>query len=361
MQTLVKSGKEYTLKKRDIKLIKEGACNLIYTVNLNNEEWYLKSDNGDSVPMRASDFEVFASFLLKRVLTDKYNKDILDYEYAKVKKSDISGCISKSFLNENDKLLLFISIYTVEIYNKENGTNYKYDDFLKNRDMFESFYYDVYTSKEYAGKRTNMQFNMSVQHIVKSMEDYITQKGLKCNLKKLEFDLEKMVICDYFISNYDRNFCNISFVVNENNELYLSPNFDNGLSNGAIWDCYEERYKKNIKYGHCPLIDSKVTLSTDGETVDFSGNKLFSNKGIMAIEIYEMTKQSPIIKQVVDNFVNCDLEQCFIDFAREKGCELNEEQKERIKLYYNKKREMYLSKVQRLKSKLKNKEIEREM
>lgn len=338
----------------------KGACNVIYKIVIDGEDWYMKCDKSGNpflqqsyvIPMRASDFEVFASFMLKRISPQNLKNDILDYEFADCLEFGISGCISKSFLKQNENLISFTPMLLVDLYNEKYGTKFKYLDYRDNCVNFASFYNTYYNYGEGFTDRYNGKFKISVQHIVKSMKDFCMEFGYKCNLKKMEIDLEKMVVCDYFISNYDRHAGNICFIIDEHKNLKLAPNFDNSLSNGAIWDFYENTYNINAEKGIFMCTNQDVTLSEDGEKVDFTGNKLYGNKGILPIEIYALTKNSATISEIVNNFLSLDLDECFSDFALEKGIELSWEQKERIATYFNKKREDYLKKINRLNEKI---------
>lgn len=350
-------NKQYNIGFDDLKLESKGPINDIYSIILGNEKWFFKRENKktNKLTMSATDFEVFASFLLKRVFTEKYNKCVVNYEYAELKGYVLQGCASKSFLSKKENYIDYLPIFMMDLYNNLTKQNLRYAEY-ENCKVLTNIYFNQWCDAKKDIELREKKFVLSVQTIVQSIEKYAKEMKLKCNVKQLEFDLTKMVISDYFISNSDRNITNITFIITKNKHLELAPIFDNGLSNGILFESAEKRFYDKKQQGDLPRFKPMITLSTDGETVDFENNKLYGNKGVLPLEIYELSKKSPKVKEIVDNFINLNLEKCFDDFAKEKGKVLPDNIKERISIYYNKKREEYLKKVNRLNKKI-NKEI----
>ena len=268
--------------------------------------------------------EVFSSFFLKNIGCNNF----VPYDFAEL--GDEIGCISPSFIDKNVKYQpYFLDILTVEFEDqnliKEDSQLNRMNDSNYINSLFDKFY------EQFSDGCTG-QYSLSVEFVCEKVTNFCKINNLQCDFLKLKSQLNKLVVYDYFMLNYDRGWQNLTILVKENNKkltFEMAPIYDNG-------ECFGmenfDRLPKDRKYDENYLA---MGLSENGRIYDFSGNKLFENQNLIAVDIAEIAKNDHEIKKIVKNCVNLDITDLIDQFEKQFDIELPENYKEVIINCYN--------------------------
>lgn len=82
------------------------------------------------------------------------------------------------------------------------------------------------------GNTKNIERYSSVEACILACRDFAKRFNFTLNEEKMERDLVKMSICDFFFSQSDRHDNNIEILFTHDGEMEVAPAFDNGLNLG---------------------------------------------------------------------------------------------------------------------------------
>ncbi len=296
---------------------------------------YLKQQFKENITELNGDIcEVFSYYFLKNMNCDF----CIPYDFAKYKGRN--GCISPYFVSKDTEQISLRQMIFLK-YKDANSTKLTASNYKPTTEELNEFY------GNYFKKYTHSQYQFSVPTILQYVTEFCDNYKLNVNLQELENKLNKIVIYDYFMLNWDRNWQNIIFLQDKQSNLTLSPLFDHG-------ECFMmenfDRLKENYVLDENTL---EVGLSTNGELYDFSGNNYFNNQQIIAVDIAELSTKDKEAKNLVDMCLNLDIQQLIENFENDYNLKLPQNYKEVIELCYNLQKEKYISANEKLNKRLK--------
>ena len=335
MHILKINEKIYKISENDVKKIsrRKPWSNHVFEINVKHnlcgeETYFFKlptvSKGKNRFPLGIDNFEIFVPYLLNNVVGEKFGCNILHYDYAEF--DGQKGAISKSFLLKGDEFYDSFWIMALNLYNKDCKTNL----LLNNLSQEDKEKIEKYYSNHYFNNIQNFPF--SVEKLVEDLKDICNQNKWYFDEEQVRKELNILVICDYFIFNYDRNPSNITILVNNNKNVRLAPNYDNGLSLGNF----------DNEIGTKIIRKPFFVINEIGTKNNFAGNKLLEKESILLLDIYELTKTNEEYREIVDSFLNLNIEDVIECFEKDKKKELPKETKEKIIDTYEKQVKKYV-------------------
>ena len=249
--------------------------------------------------------------LCSRILKEVGCSNFLKYDIAMYGRD--LGCVSKSYRNlETEKEINLVDIMVRNSFDKD-------------KDKLGFYHIDKELSLVIQDQLHNEMNNgkqaylFSIENIINEIETYCKNYDYNFDREKLTFQFIEMVISDYFFSNSDRNWRNISLVLNEKDELRLAPIFDNGMSFG--FRTYPAGVRQEAIY---------LGISDIGRLQDFEKNGILRDNGLIVADILQVCQNDKRIKQYVDKFLSLDIKQFMQDFKLQENLEIKEDVENRI-------------------------------
>ncbi len=297
------------------------------------QQYFEENFSEDIVELNGDVSEVFSYFFLKRVNCDY----CLPYDFAKYKGRD--GCISPYFVDENSKQITLLNILMLKDKGEKLGKLLPLDYEIKQDDVL-SFL------NEFIKNSHSQQYTHSTTSILEHVGEFCKTYNLNCDFKLLERQINKMVIYDFFMFNFDRNWNNIVFIVDGKGNLKLSPLFDHG-------ECFlMENFDRSEQDYDWDGGSLEVGITENGRLNAFENNKYFNGQNIIATDIAELAKTDCDYKQTLENCLNIDLPQTLADFEKQYKLILPPNYKNIITACYNMRRDKYIEANKKLEKRI---------
>ncbi len=336
--------------------IKKGACGKKYIFDIDGQKYYFKGNFEQSaadadfeyatpVEVRQDIVESFTSSLLRSVgVHDAVNYRLASFEGER-------GCISKDFKTpQTVKEFSLCEIMAFNFYNDRNKGRIPLDFKFQHEDI------EFFVRKNRVNEK--IFFMLNVEDIIKEIEKFTQTYGMAFDAQKMSDFLTEMCVVDYFICNDDRNWENITFLMQLDDtttpKLINAPIYDNGYALGT-WYVDNIFSLENDRQDVIALLGlSDVNLKELGG--DYGGlvlqntrhNNTLKNNGALALDIHSLTKQNPHIKNIVDNFVDLDMDKKLDEFEWTNDIETPDKYRDIINQMYSSRIAHYTKRVRKL-------------
>ncbi len=291
-----------------------------------NKEFFFKENEKVEMDLHNDMAEVLSTYFFKKIGYDNY----VDYKMVRIGQ-DVQGVISQSY-NTKDVVAenKFAEILTLFLYQNKYGNSY-YDitkKFTVKQLQKASAGMDILSVGEY--------YN-SIEFINSILISVCFRCGIKLNVDKLEDDLYKNAIIDFFMSDGDRHIYNLVFLFkkDESGSLYceLAPSFDHGCAFG-IRTYWLETSKAMIPQPasfYYPAIGISLKSQTFSVGDDnFYSNEIFEGGGLFVYELLKHIKKNPKMKELFDKCREVDMEEVIAEFNKKEPVKIGEQLSEYI-------------------------------
>ncbi len=285
-----------------------------FSYHLNGETYIFKGNYKD---MRQDISEVLFSRILKKTGC----KNFVEYHMAEYQGQN--GCVSKSFFTPDvlDEIFL-MNMEQMTYYFEKNHERTHFTGSVDAK-FFDEFF------EAHLQKPENMelgQYIMSIPSVCGEVEKFCKIYGYTCDMDKLKKRLSEAVVYDYFLCNSDRHWNNLTFLTKEKDgvrSIELSPLFDNGEAFGFSSGLSEMEIKRQG-------VVMQLGYSQNGQISDFKNNRYFEKGGIVASDIYELTKQDEKMKELVEKLVNLNISAVIDEMEKDEQCSIPPKIREKI-------------------------------
>ena len=290
------------------KLFERGICQK-FVFHAGKEDYFFKKNyaslNQKEVP--AHIVEVLCSRILKEVGCTNYVK----YDIARYCKS--WGCVSKSYRNlETEKE---IDLVDMMVKNRFDVAKEKMGLFHIDKELSLVIQDQIHNEINIG----DQAYLFSIENIIEQIETYCNNYDYTFDKEKLFFHFMEMAISDYFFLNSDRNWRNISLILNEKDEIRLVPIFDNGMSFALK------------TYPNVPRAEEiYLGISDIGTKLEFREHGILKENGLIVADILQLTENNKSLKQYVNKFLSLDIEQFIENFKLQENIDIKEDLEKRI-------------------------------
>lgn len=333
-----------------------GACGAKYIFDIDGQKYFFKGNFTQSaavedfeeaveVEIRQDIIESFASSMLRSVGVH----DAVNYRLAEF--NGERGCVSKDF--KTPETLREFPLYDIMILNFYNDLqNYPYP--ITTRFSKEEERVFLHRTQ----KAEKMFYLFNVEDILEQLDKFTQTYNLSYDRDEIKKFLNKMCVVDYFLCNDDRNWQNITFLMQNNGtttpQLVNAPIYDNGYALGT-W------YIDNIMSDERKSGDVIALLGfNDVDPRDLNGwhpqlihdniraNKTLQNNGVLAIDIADLARKDKDIKDLVDKFVKFDIDKKLDEFEFFNDIEVPEKYRDMMSKIYKLRVEHYSKRDRKL-------------
>ena len=289
-----------------------------------NKVYFFKENEKTSMDLGNDIAEVLSVYFFKKV----GYKNFVNYELAQDGNSAI-GVICESFISDDvicEKN--FAELMTLYLYQQKYGKKY---------DITSKFTEKQLEKVEHGldaiirGENYN-----SIEFAIDIVKRVCKSCGVAFDEHKVEKDLLKMSILDFFMSDCDRHSYNLEFLFKKNGDkIYceLTPSFDHGCAFGI------RNYWLDISKGMLPNIASyyypAIGISKHSQIYRVENDEIVEDGGLFVRELMQKIEKD---RELSDLFKRCrevDIQECIKDFNEKESAKISEMLAEHIIQTYN--------------------------
>ena len=177
----------------------------------------------------------------------------------------------------------------------------KYMDTMSYKKIFEFYTYSP-------DNKNRIERYSSVEACLVACKDFAKRFDFKMDAKKMEKDLVKMAICDFFFCQSDRHDNNIEILFTHDGEMEVAPAFDNGLNLGFPYFTQLSNHYAEEKCSDGKEFNGAYTIFTlRNFDVDMFNDKEREAEQLADIALY--LKNHPECVRLVKNISNINVAQ----------------------------------------------------